>query len=207
MKAITIARKPTQGTVAQTALKYGTGGLAIAACRIGVAPRFNPAAGNTLNGASYNMSVYGMPEDVDGRWTLGRWPANLVLEHLPGCKCLGTVKIKSTPTRSGEVRPGGRAMAPNGEGERPQLPASPVTRPADENGEEEVQAWECVEGCAVLALDNQTGDLHGRGVKTKGKTRRLGGVTYFTDMERDNAPELTRWDVGGASRFFKQVAP
>jgi len=98
-------------------------------------------------------------------------------------------------------------MAPNGEGERPQLPASPVARPADENGEEEIQAWECVEGCPVQALDKQTSTLHSRSNKTRGKVRKCAGITYLSDMERDNAPELTRGDAGGASRFFKQVAP
>jgi DNA modification methylase len=52
--------------------------LRIDECRIGNEKRFNLAAGNHKNGNAYNMSKTGMPENVEGRECIGRWPANLI---------------------------------------------------------------------------------------------------------------------------------
>jgi len=52
--------------------------LRIDDCRIGNEKRFNLAAGNHKNGNAYNMSKTGMPENVEGRECIGRWPANLI---------------------------------------------------------------------------------------------------------------------------------
>ena len=52
--------------------------LRINDCRVGNEKRFNLAAGNHKNGNAYNMSKTGMPENVEGRECIGRWPANLI---------------------------------------------------------------------------------------------------------------------------------
>ena len=52
--------------------------LRIDDCRVGNEKRFNLAAGNHKNGNAYNMSKTGMPENVEGRECIGRWPANLI---------------------------------------------------------------------------------------------------------------------------------
>jgi site-specific DNA-methyltransferase (adenine-specific) len=52
--------------------------LRIDDCRVGNEKRFNLAAGNDKNGNAYNMSKTGMPENVEGRECIGRWPANLI---------------------------------------------------------------------------------------------------------------------------------
>ena len=52
--------------------------LRIDDCRVGNEKRFNLAAGNDKHGNAYNMSKTGMPENVEGRECIGRWPANLI---------------------------------------------------------------------------------------------------------------------------------
>jgi len=75
---IALARKPLAGTIAETVLEYGTGGLNVDGCRVGDEERFNPAASNKAGGASLNMSARGMPA-AEGRGATGRWPPNVLL--------------------------------------------------------------------------------------------------------------------------------
>lgn len=85
---IIVARKPVVGTVAENALKYGTGGLNIDGCRISGAPRatgtVNPHEVSGVNG------IYGMDkrkmrqQEYDANLPLGRWPANILLDEGSG---------------------------------------------------------------------------------------------------------------------------
>lgn len=78
---IVVARKPLVGTVAANVQAHGTGALNIDACRIGDELRVNAAAGNKPGGAALNMSERGMPQGVEGREAVGRWPANVALDE------------------------------------------------------------------------------------------------------------------------------
>ena len=196
MRVITVARKPLGGTVAQNVEKWGTGGLNIDGCRIGIEARYNPAAGNQPGGSSYNMSEYGMPSDAEGAWAEGRWPANVILEHLPECRCQGTKRVKGSPTS--------KTFHGAYEGESITGLLRGVSHPgnqhADADGMETIEAWACVEGCSVAHLDNTPTSTTG----VRQNTRRIQdevGVTPFT--RGVEAPEYT--DSGGASRFFKQI--
>lgn len=75
---IVLARKRLAGTVEANWREHGTGALNIDGCRVGDEVRFNAAAGNKSGDNSLNMSVVGMPQDVEGRTAIGRWPANLI---------------------------------------------------------------------------------------------------------------------------------
>jgi DNA modification methylase len=78
---IVVARKPLIGTVAANVLQYGIGGLNIDGCRVGAEARVNEPAGNKPGGASYMMSVTGMPQDAEARTAEGRWPPNILLSE------------------------------------------------------------------------------------------------------------------------------
>lgn len=78
IEPITMARKPFAGTTSDNVIKNGTGALNIKGCRIGDEIRTNKAAANKPGGNSYNMSKSGMPQNIEGRRTSGRWPANLI---------------------------------------------------------------------------------------------------------------------------------
>ncbi len=74
-----VARKPLDGTVAQTVLKHGTGALNISACRVKSAEpvqvRGTAGMGYAGSSAQYELGegrLYG---------TAGRWPSNVVLSH------------------------------------------------------------------------------------------------------------------------------
>lgn len=92
MRIIHVLRKPlSEGTVAANTLKHGTGGLNIDASRI--------STDDNLNGGAYAENP---TERWDGaeNWRFkrgeqgnageyqqpsGRWPANVILQHLDGC--------------------------------------------------------------------------------------------------------------------------
>ncbi len=89
MKVITIARKPLAGSVADTCLKYGTGGLNIDACRVGLNPEADASQIRVMNrnqkseenGWGMNQKTNsGLVEVVSQK---GRWPANLILIGIP----------------------------------------------------------------------------------------------------------------------------
>lgn len=75
---IIMARKPFKGTVAACVLEHGTGAINIDACRVGTDTMINQPAGNKAGGNSLNMSVKGMPENVDPTVSHGRFPANII---------------------------------------------------------------------------------------------------------------------------------
>lgn len=88
MKVIHVLRKPlSEGTVAANTLKHGTGGLNIDASRVGTEER-------TYKGSGISQMRYtdGRAGLTDGRGrdmefkVSGRWPANVILQHLDGCR-------------------------------------------------------------------------------------------------------------------------
>jgi site-specific DNA-methyltransferase (adenine-specific) len=72
---IVVARKPLDGTVAANVLAHGTGALNIDGCRIGTDDRF----GGGAKGTSGFVDGYAHDGWTQGN-TLGRWPANVVLD-------------------------------------------------------------------------------------------------------------------------------
>jgi len=103
MKVIHICRKPlSEPTVAVNVQKHGTGGINIAACRLGLAgmeTHSTPATADIGTRGVYQPATwdgknrYQMERAVRGenpRYnTDGRWPANLILQHLPKCQAAG----------------------------------------------------------------------------------------------------------------------
>jgi site-specific DNA-methyltransferase (adenine-specific) len=86
---------------------------------------------------------------------LGRFPANLILSHSPGC-----VKFESDPPY-----------------------------------------FECVPGCPVAALDDQSGDRRSAGDYPSPASGRMGSTSFQPTQGQIYA------DAGGASRFFTNFEP
>jgi DNA modification methylase len=80
---VVVGRKPfaKSSTVAANVLEWGVGGLNVGGTRIGTESRVNSPAGNKAEGNSYNMSVNGMPQDVEAKVAEGRWPSNVMLDE------------------------------------------------------------------------------------------------------------------------------
>ena len=207
MKVIHLLRKPlSEGTVASNTLKHGVGGLNINASRIA-------AEGETISNHSRgsesakSKGKYGDSKAQETHQTegqkLGRWPANVILQHLDGCRCVGTRKVKGH--QGYPDGPGGKSDPMHGWGGkrstevRPNAWTSPAT---DSEGKETIAMWECAEGCPAARLDEQSGVSKSAPV----------GVTFTNTPARswkntstEGIRRVEHGDGGGASRFFKQI--
>ena len=213
--AITIARKPvSEGSVAANVLKHGTGGINVNGCRIsesGPSPSISrretsrrtgttPITGLThKDGLARGQIIrQGSPEAYIAEHSgenLGRWPANLIFQHKSECRLAGTKRVKGTAPKG----PGAGAGAAHtyGDGWKP----SNMNARTDNEGLETIDAWECVPGCPVADLDEQSGDVRSSGLRP---------TTYNSSREHTSTPFTHLQgrlydDAGTASRFFKQV--
>ena len=205
MKMIHVLRKPlSEGTVAANTLKHGAGGLNIDASRVGVEER-------TYKGSGVSQMRYtdGRAGLTDGRGrdmefsVSGRWPANVILQHLDGCRCDGTKRVKPSNGSGTAVRHRGvKDSNLYGSG----LGYLPVETPdlgyTDEDGKEVVANWICEPGCPVerLDADSLAGGMHSAGSSRSAK--REAGKTGMFPMDGDGH---RFGDTGGASRFYKQI--
>lgn len=81
---IIVARKPLDGTVAENVQRWGCGGLAIDACRVGTSKDV-PASAPKSVALSVAMGASRDPGTGTGfDPTLGRWPANVILDEEAG---------------------------------------------------------------------------------------------------------------------------
>jgi len=205
MRVITVARKPlSEPSVAANVLRHGTGALDVDACRIGFTSEADEAETKTKNqhtafgsGPRNNQDVFGeIKTDRTDYNAPGRWPANLILQHLPGCRRRGTQRVHTNVSHYSYTRSGDFIGS---------IQSQPEKR--HWSNRETVVAWECEPGCPVRGLEEQTGDLHVRGNRTPTRSGGGHGDTVnpgpAIEAQHHLRPEL---DIaGGASRFFKQV--
>lgn len=183
---ILVFRKPFKGTVAENVLKYGTGSFNIDSCRVkhssskdlekhkaGV-DAIKARGGSMANSWKNSSDLSGASEVTSA----GRWPPNSLMTHAPGCCQVGTRKVKSgtayehnAEDTQGYHKNWGRRDASFGY--------------ANEDGQEEITAWACVEGCPVAELDAQSGDR----------------PATLTGRADPNASHVNPGDNGGASTF------
>ena len=128
----------------------------------------------------------------------GRWPANLILEHLPECRCVGTKKVSGTGVAVQRNRDGDVHNQVYGSYRKP---AGEDQTYADTNGLETVDAWDCAPGCPVADLDAQSGDVRSAGNYPSTSTR---SDNHIYSARKGQQGQLYA-DKGGASRFFKQI--
>ena len=205
MKVIHVARKPAAGTTAKTAMAWGSGGLHIAACRIGVTVETWPA---TRSYAPGQIQPGGKGStQTTGSAPAGRWPANIILGHLPECIRTGNKKVGKGPAKEKVTRHrGGYGMNLAGSANAP-----------DSYGEETVVTWRCAVGCPVAELDALSGDrpstLTGRADPTMPHDHPASHEISPDRLARTrcnwgmlHAVGYVYADSGGASRFFKQVS-
>jgi hypothetical protein len=206
LKAITVARKPLIGTVASNTLKHGCGGINIDASRVaGVWSDPKPRQTDDMRGGNYaggNSAGY-REGRLNEQHSQGRWPANLILQHLDGCRCDGTKRVKGSELnhRCSSESVGG-IYSPMGTAHK--------RGHTDKDGKETIANWICVEGCPVRALDEQSGSSTSAGgrianiSKTStiyGGGKGLGQALSFEEVRGD--PGFG--DTGGASRYFKNL--
>lgn len=207
MIVITVARKPVEGTVASNALKYGTGGLNIDGCRISsdITEMENRSGKANDSNRIYGVGIHNPTEDVWQPAQQGRWPANLILQHLPQCQQTGTRQVKGSPTS--------KTFHGSYEGESTTGLLRGVSHPGNQHsdpdtGLETVAAWECALGCPVAHLDEQTGDRRSAYPHNPDAAAAYAGSPTATNLilgKRVGEAGMSYTDEGGASRFFKQT--
>lgn len=187
-----LVRKPLEGTIAQNYAKWGTGVLNIDACRVAAQQDYRDKCASVVGITSPRNGVaYGEYDTSEGREDsandAGRWPPNLMLTHDSRCKCIGSRAIKANPTWD----------TPNRETESAFTSAdvSPVKHGGDA---EDVPAWECVDGCPVLTLDRQSGEMRG------GEHPANRSGVGFNSSAQGTTGERVVLSSGTASRFFPQ---
>ena len=212
MKVIHVLRKPcAESTVAANVLTHGCGAINVDATRIQSSnmPTPTKAPGwdsyNKANAAQgYRPLDYAQGDAFYTPSPGGRWPANVVFQHLDGCKQTGVRQVKgsapaSGPTLSGKSTSVSRGVF-NGVDQTPCY-TDPLT------GKETIAAYECAPGCPVAALDEQSGERAGMGQRVLRRGATTGTSIGGHEAYGNSAPQdvMTGYsDTGGASRFFKQ---
>jgi hypothetical protein len=202
---IIVFQKPYEGKPLENITKTGAGALNIDGGRIGVGDVGRPL--REVHDLRDEVEYHGtfLLGRVDGTLksskavgmtALGRWPANLVLCHTPECKWVGTKQIDSTPAHPLN----GTTESPSGYGTITQR-SGEVAQYADENGKETVDDWECVDGCPVKAINDQSGILQGMWGKKRTQGLDINNKVYGKGWKTTTQNDGTG-DSGGASRFF-----
>lgn len=215
---VVVARKPLAGTVVDTVLAYGTGALNIDATRVATNDKLGGGAESITTPEQKGNEGWTRPwmEDPEAQAAhaervranvaraedLGRWPANLLLTHGPGCQLVGTRKIKGITGTSAGRMAGKKSPVYGGYTGRSERAGEP-TGFVDEDGNETVEAWECAEGCPIAELDAQSGERKAGGVVKGTEPSHTGKNAYGVYGRVPNKPHS---DTGGASRFFPSFA-
>lgn len=200
---VSVGRRPlASGSVAANVLEHGTGALNIDATRLQHTSTEDLAASLAKNPGRADVvssGVYGANRPQQSVNTAGRWPSNLILEHLPGCTKAGTAQVRAKQLTAG------RRTVKWGVGEGDSTYEKGTgARFATEDGTEPHQVWDCQPGCPVPNLDEQSGVSKSSGGRAYQNTNDMysGGWSHKgTGVPID--PGFG--DVGGASRYFKQI--
>ena len=205
IEPIVFARKPiSEKSIVENVLKYGTGAINEGACRIAVNPDVDAIGKNTTRTDRKKAKVFS--EDscgfdqasnlVAGVLPKGRYPANLILSHHPSCRLIKegntqtvkTIRERDSP-RMGEHGIYGKEHS------------GWSTEYNHDSGDPEI--WQCVEGCPVRILNEQSGNLKSSIRLSNYEEIEVHGI-YGKGIRR--APSLYS-DSGGAARFFYCAKP
>ena len=186
MRVITMARKPPDGTTVATVERWGIGGLNIDGCRIKMAEgdEVTVAMANLENrrgqtGVDWRKKgqdkmAQAQRESVEKTNRLGRFPSNLILEHAPGCACVGSKRVKGSNANLMDTPAGHNIGLVSLRGLK-RVPG--FWGQADADGFETVPDWACSPNCPIAALEAENG--RPKGVVEEGTVTR-----FFKQVKR-----------------------
>ena len=149
MRVIHVLRKPPGGSsIAQNSCEHRCGGMNIDASRIATTDDTMGPGGRTALGLINDDGWE--PKQVMCGSPKGRWPANLILEHLPECRLVGSKRVTTGTAVQGGRDP--NALNCEGWGYHKRTVDDGY---AGEDGREEVEDWSCIPGCPIHDLDSQ----------------------------------------------------
>jgi hypothetical protein len=204
-----LIRKPiSEKTVAANVLEHGTGGINIDASRIGIG-ELVPGGGKSKRGNGYNYNEGEAPENAQPG-TNERFPANLVLSHNDDCEGI-ECKVKWYDQRDGQ------GIAYAYDGTEYYIDESSILEPI-KSGDSvylevntsiteipcgmKVRLKACTPGCAVAALDAQSGESKSPKTYVRNSDSENAN-SYGKGMgEKAGKESINFGDSGGASRFF-----
>lgn len=202
---ILLFMKPiSEKTIAQNVLKWGVGAMNIDESRISyksdsdkssATPQGECTAksGALAGGSQHNgeRSTFDRPE------LKGRWPANVLLSHSEDCKLVGTKKVKGASgwSKSGSKASENRSMSGDNYDRDPKNDAF-----TDPEGNEEIEVWDCIPGCPVKMLNEQSGITKSGAMRHEVSGYEGESITTF--IRGRSGPSNQHGDSGGASRFF-----
>lgn len=140
---IILFQNPFREKAVQNILCSGAGALNIEAARV-KGPRGNGVWGT--NQINCRSSFNGSPENASYRTKPapgGRWPANLILQHSPGCVRVGRGEIYDSKEQIVQKRT------------RHSKVYNQRHAPADGNEMKSAELWDCAPGCPVAVIDRQ----------------------------------------------------
>jgi len=154
---------------AANALKWRIGGINVDSCRVGTETITSSGqACRDMQQKCYDHGIRpykaGLPgEGHPPTQHTGRWPANLLLSHDSRCERVGVRRVRGHkgypdgPGGKSEIYRG-NAKDVTGYQHSKEFQKAGIEGRADSDGLEEVEAWDCVEGCPILLLDRQSGE-------------------------------------------------
>lgn len=190
LEPIVCWRKPYGGRPVESIVRTGAGALNVEAGRIGVSandPNHRIDTGG-YHSAESKAVVPNAPYNSTRSATLtqGRWPPNFCACHSPGCRRVGTRTVE------------GRTINRWAEGNGPFDRMAGHPYEGEYQGDEAVEEWVCVEGCAVRALGEQAGmrSTHSTGSHDLSDYGERGSIF------RGNFGGKYDSDTGTAARFY-----
>jgi hypothetical protein len=226
MIVITIGRKPLTGSVADNILVWLTGGLNIDVSRIKHVNQADIEESvnknrhrdfNSNNGIRVpTKGIYGGDFRPPANYEIksgGRWPANVILEHKFDCVCLGNKQIKGHkgyPNGPGGVWSKEYLETKSTHGRTWNDPSfkvenKPWDNPISKDGLETISVWWCVQECPVKILDDQSGECKGWRSQNHNTFNPYAGQSFHNSQTNRVGYYEGYDDIGGASRFFKQM--
>lgn len=196
VEPIIMGRKPlSEKNVSLNVLKWGVGGINIDESRIGsqtmgggTMPDLRDVGAKSKEAIGIDKLSFGQVSGAErieyDNFKTGRFPANLLLNHAEDCVEVGVVEESYVINKTEEW---------TGFGQK--------ERPDYESTEQKVSTvlYECVDGCPVKELDEQSGIRPGGTYPAK---RGQSVNTSFASGQETEGGQRQMGDTGGASRFF-----
>ncbi len=196
VEPIIMGRKPlSEKNVSLNVLKWGTGGINIDESRIGMdtmgggtMPDLRDVGAKSKEAIGIDKLSFGQVSGAErieyNNFKTGRFPANLLLSHADDCVEVGVIEESYVINKTEEW---------TGFGQK--------ERPDYESTEQKVSTplYECVDGCPVKELDEQSGIRPGGTYPAK---RGQAVNTSFASGQETEGGQRQMGDTGGASRFF-----
>ncbi len=167
MKAVTLARKPLEGSICGNVLDFSCGAIQIQESRIFTSDptilvrRTSPFVGPSLFQRRYSLQRKDkrkVSDAGDYKQPSGRWPANVILIHEDQCRRDGTRKVSGTPKSYVRNTTAMTIQNANAYGKGVgQVGGTLSKNYADEDGLETVESWSCGENCPVKEMDQKSG--------------------------------------------------